>query len=181
MAYSNYVEQTWQDLNASYPVSAARMVFIEDGVFNAHFQPAARVFHNAAQSLTSGAATILAFNSERFDQAGGAASTMHDTVTNTSRLTCRYAGIYSIVCNVEWVANTAGTRTLTLRLNNTTNIGVTSAQSPTSATFRQSVATIYSLSVNDYVEVQATQDSGGPLSVNSTGNYSPEFMWVRVG
>src|SRR6266576_1935140 len=89
-----YVAQTWTDGVSA--ASAARLTVIEAGVHEAHFQPAVRVFHNAAQSLTTGVATALAFNSERFDQAGNVADTQHDTVTNNSRLTCRYAGVYLI-------------------------------------------------------------------------------------
>jgi hypothetical protein len=66
-------------------------------------------------------------------------------------------------------------------LNGTTYIGSTLALNtgagiPTKVV----VATHYQLAVNDYVELIAYQDSGGNLNVNVTGNYSPEFMMVRV-
>lgn len=44
------------------------------------------VFHSAAQSIPNNTETTAAFNSERYDKAGGAASTMHNTVTNKPRL-----------------------------------------------------------------------------------------------
>lgn len=142
--------------------------------------PAVRVFHNAAQSITSATPTNLAFNSERIDQASNAADTMHDTVTNNSRLTCRYAGVYIIIANIEWAASTAGTRILTIRLNATTNIGSTQVQSPTSAIFQQVTPTMWPLAVNDFVTAEVTQNSGGALNVNATGNISPEFMMARL-
>jgi hypothetical protein len=175
-----YVKQVWIDNNGANPVSAARMGVLEEGILDVSQAPAVHVFHNAAQATTSGVTLVLAFNSERYDQAGGVASTQHDTVTNNSRLTALYAGIYMIVCNVEWAASAASDRTLTIRLNAATNIAVDTA-TPNANTFRQQVAIIYSLAVNDFVEVNATQTTGGALNINSTGNFSPEFMMSRVG
>jgi len=178
-----YAKQAWTDgSGGGTPVSAARLAVIEQGVFDAHYQPAVRAFHSANQSITSATATALAFNSDRFDQASNASDTMHDTVTNNSRLTCRYAGVYLIWANVEWAASTAGTRTINIRHSTgSTAIGVSSIQSPTSTTLRQQAMTIYSMAVNDYVECVVTQDTGGALNVLATGNYSPEFAMVRVG
>jgi hypothetical protein len=175
-----YVKQTWIDNTGANPVSAARMGVLEEGVLDVSQAPAVHVFHNAAQSVTSGVTLTLAFNSERYDQAGGVASTQHDTVTNNSRLTALYAGIYMIVANVEWAASAASDRVLAIRLNAATNIGVETGV-PGANTFRQQVVIMYSLAVNDFVEVQATQITGGALNINSTGNFSPEFMMVRVG
>src|SRR5712671_3909345 len=91
-----YVKQTWIDNNGANPVSAARLGVLEEGILDVSQAPAVRVFHNAAQSTTNITQTVLAFNSERYDQAAGAAAAQHDTVTNNSRLTCLYAGIYKI-------------------------------------------------------------------------------------
>lgn len=177
-----YVSQSWIDgSGGGTPVSAARLGVIEAGITNISYAPAVRVFHNAAQAITTATATALAFNSERFDQAGNVADTMHDTAVNNSRLTCRYAGVYLVTANIEWAANTAGTRTLAIRHSvGPTFYGETSLQSPTSAVVRQQAVTLMALAVNDYVECVVTQDSGGNLNVNSTGNFSPEFMMVRV-
>jgi hypothetical protein len=171
-----YVKQTWTD--GSSFASAARMGVLESGIFETSLAPAVRVYHNAAQSITNNTATVLAFNSERYDQAGGVASTQHDTATNNSRLTCRYAGIYSICANIEWLSSATGIRQLYLRLNGTTIIAQVYASSPGFSS--QVVSTHYSLAVNDYVEAYVVQTSGGALSVGSAANYSPEFMMVRV-
>ena len=177
-----YVKQTWVDNNVANPTSAARLTVIENGVFDAHYQPAVRVTHNAAQSATSGTPLVLAFNTERFDTASNAADTMHDTVTNNSRLTCRYAGKYQITANVEFAANAAGYRQLNLRLNGATAIALVNMLPISGAVVQVlNVTTLYDLAVNDYVEVTATQTSGGALNVDSSGNYTPEFMMVRVG
>ena len=179
-----YVRQTWTDgSGGGTPVSAARLAVLEDGINVVSQAPAVRVTHNATQTLTTGLNGVLAFNTERYDQAGGSADTMHDTVTNNSRLTCRYAGVYSIKGMVEFAFNATGVRTVQIRLNGTTNIGTAREQAVTSGSNTTIVQVVseYVLAVNDYVELLAFQDSGGNLNATVSGNYAPEFMMVRVG
>lgn len=178
-----YVKNTaWADgSGGGTPITAAKLNVYEDGLFNAHQQPAVCVFHNANQSIANNTITALAFNSERYDQAGGAASTQHDTVTNNSRLTCRYAGVYAIAATISWTANGTGHRRIELRLNATTVIASDTRTSigaglPT----EQHVGRHYALAVNDFVEVRVLQDSTISLNALVTGNLSPEFMMVRV-
>lgn len=168
---------TWADgSGGGTPDTASKKNLIEDGIYNAHLQPAVRVTHNAAQSIPNTTETVLAFNTERFDTAGGAADTQHDTVTNNSRLTCKYAGIYQITGNAEW-ASSPTSCSINIRLNGTTKIGRTFV---TADNRTMSVSTLYQLAVNDYVELTVNQNSGAGVNINSTGNYSPEFMMVRV-
>lgn len=169
-----YTKQTWTDGVSS--CSAARNNVHEDGIFNAHNAPAVRVFHNATQNITNNTTTVLAFNSERFDQAGGAASTQHDTATNNSRLTCRYAGVYVISGSIQWNSS-AVQSDIYIRLNGATVIAADIAVADQRA---HNVSTMYVLAVNDYVELLVTQNSGGTIGVTSSANYSPEFMMVRV-
>ncbi len=171
----------WADgSGGATPISAAKLNIYEDGIFNAHQQPAVRAFHSAAQSVANATIVALAFNSERFDQAGGAASTMHDLAVNNSRLTCRYAGIYEICATIEWasaIGSASGTE-LRFRVNGATAIARVLAVSSDSRVM--SLATHYSLAVNDYVEAVVQQNTGAPVNVNSSANYSPEFSMVRV-
>jgi hypothetical protein len=172
---ANYVRQTWTD--AVSALSAARMGVIEQGIFDAHFQPAARVFHNTTQSITTATLTALAFNSERFDT-----DTIHDTVTNNSRLTCKTAGKYQITGNIEWAASPTTNAQIDIFLNASTQIARSVFALTVSADFRvMNVTTLYDLAVNDFVELRVFQQSGGSININSSGNYSPEFMMVRVG
>jgi hypothetical protein len=177
-----YTKQVWVDNNGANPVSAARMGVLEEGILDVSQAPAVRVFHNTTQSITSALQTVLAFNSERYDQAAGAASTQHDTVTNNSRLTCLYAGIYKITGHIEFAANATGLRLVNIQLNGTTEIARQETLNlggadPCSLT----VTSDYALAVNDYVQLRAYQSSGGALNVTVSANFSPEFMMVRVG
>ena len=177
-----YVKQTWSDgSGGGTPISAARLGVLEEGILDVSAAPAVRVFHNASQSTTSGVALALAFNSERFDQAGGVASTQHDTVTNNSRLTALYAGVYMINGLVEFAANATGLRRLDIRLNGATLIASEATLNiGAGANLQMEVTTLYSMAVNDYVELLCTQNSGGALNINVGANYSPEFGMVRV-
>jgi len=158
-------------------VNAARLNALGTGIRDAQQGPAVGVTHNAAQAITSGVVTVLAFNTERFDQAFGSAAAHHDTVTNNSRLTALFAGIYSITATVEWSADPAN-GTLRIRLNGTTFIGWT--QTATGDPLVQNVERKWSMAVNDYVEVIVSQSSGSSKNINSTSSYSPEFTMVRI-
>jgi hypothetical protein len=178
-----YSPQTWVDgSGGGTPVSAARLNTIEAGIRDAHFQPAVRVTHNANQSTTNTVAFTVAFNTEAFDQASNASDTMHDTVTNNSRLTCRYAGVYDIKAQIEWAASATGQRTVAIKLNGATQIGLANQDATAGGgTTSQICQVLYSLAVNDYVEVLVTQSSGGALNVlTSTNVIGPAFSMVRV-
>ena len=63
-----YVKQTWTDSVSQ--TTAARMGVMEQGIFDAHIQPAAKATHNTTQAITDKTTTTLAFNTENFDQDG---------------------------------------------------------------------------------------------------------------
>lgn len=138
----------------------------------------ARAYHSANQSINNNTFTALALDSERYDT-----NTIHDTVTNNSRLTCKTAGKYFITGHISFAANVTGRRVGAIIINNTTYIALQQFQAITVAGSGTilSLSTVYSLAVNDYLELQAYQDSGGALNVVAVGNYSPEFAMQRIG
>lgn len=140
--------------------------------------PVVRVFHNANQSIADAATTALAFNSERYDT-----DTMHDTVTNNSRITIKTAGKYAIGVVLEWAANATGERLVLLKANGASYIGAISQQAVSVASIptRQNLVVDWDFSVNDYIEVEVRQVSGGALNVVSGSAYSPEFWAHRIG
>jgi hypothetical protein len=151
---------------------------LAENAIDAHAaMPAARVYNGAAQSITTATPTALAFNSERFDT-----DTIHDVVTNNSRLTCKTAGIYSIFGSVRFATNAIGRRELFIKLNGTTIIATQIIQAVTDVNITGlNISTLYSLSVNNYVELFVQQTSGGDLNVDTISAYSPEFAMVKVG
>jgi hypothetical protein len=140
--------------------------------------PAVRVFHSVAQSTVgSGATTVLAFDSERYDS-----GSMHDTSTNNSRLVAPVTGIYAITANVVWASNPTGRRTIHLRRN-----GFESIAADSRAAFGDEVGTVIAtlarLEAGDYVEVLIQQTSGSSLNIQKDGEITPEFAmsWLAPG
>lgn len=140
-------------------------------------KPHCRVRNSANISHTSsGSYQALTFNSERVDVGG-----MHDTVTNTGRITVPSGGggLYLIGGCIEFAANATGLRGAQIRLNGTTVIAVQEAPSVGAGSAHPiMVTTAYQLAAGDYVELMGKQSSGGSLNMLATGNYSPEFWAI---
>lgn len=136
----------------------------------------ARAYNSANISTTSGSDEVLTFNSERFNDSG-----MHNTSSNTSRLTAHVDDVYKIGCSVVFASNSTGYRQVILRLNGITNIGGDTRPAVNGQDTIINVNVTYQLAVGDYVEVLARQTSGGALNVRALGNTSPEFWMVRGG
>jgi hypothetical protein len=141
--------------------------------------PACRVYHNANQSIPNTTVTVLAFNNERFDTAS-----MHDNVTNNSRITITKAGLYVVTGNVEWPTNVAGERVLSVILNAAlTTIAQVRALPNTAERTAMALTTVYKFAAGDYIQLQVYQTIGSALNVNATPNWSPEFSatWIGAG
>ncbi|MDW8072272.1 MAG: hypothetical protein RMK79_12485 [Anaerolineae bacterium] len=136
----------------------------------------ARVYHNANIALNSATITILPFNSERFDN-----DNIHDTTTNTSRLTCQTPGVYLITGCVRFAANATGQRQIHILLNGSTIIALTRANAAASGETDLTITTIYSLAAGNYVELAAWHNSGAALNVVYASAFSPEFAMIRIG
>ena len=170
-----YVKQTWVDgPGGGTPTSAARLGVIEEGVLDVSLSPTVRTLRSAVQTITTGTWTLLLWNTETggWDQAGGAASTMHDNSTNTGRLTAQFAGKYLVVLNLEILSNTTGVRLGYIQKNSealpaTVGTGVVQGgfviTPSTPATNYASATALVDLAVNDYVAAVYFQNSGGNL------------------
>lgn len=136
-----------------------------------------RVTHSAAQTVPNGAVTILSFDTERWDT-----DSIHDNATNNSRLTCKTAGLYLITLLCSFSANANGRRSLYLKKNGATWIGIVGLPAvPDGITSTLiEVSTQYQLAVNDYVEGYCYQNSGVDLTVSINAEYCPEFMMSRI-
>jgi hypothetical protein len=168
--------KTWEDNEL---VNAQLMNdHIRDSFDFLYSPPAARVYNGSDISVSHSSATALTFDSERFDN-----DTIHDTVTNPSRLTCKTAGRYLITGHVSFqTANATGVRELWVRLNGATKIaGQTGPGRGSGADTPVTVGTVYELAENDYVELIAYQDSGSAAAAKAQDNWSPEFSMIRIG
>lgn len=136
----------------------------------------ARVYNSGNISINNAAWTQLTFDTERYDY-----DTMHDLVVNPSRLTCRTAGLYLIIANVEWQISQVGRRLTRIILNGATWIGGDERAPQDTGYAAPCVSTIYELAISDYVELDVYQSSGGALNIVVDINFSPEFMMSRIG
>lgn len=136
----------------------------------------ARVYNSANISIANATNTALTFDTERYDT-----DALHSTTTNTNRLTAPAAGKYLITGHVEWGASATGQRYINVRFNGTTVIAQQHVINLNNTVFSQSIATIYSLAANDFVELVVFQDSGGALNVQANSALSPEFTIAFLG
>lgn len=131
--------------------------------------PAVKAVKIASQSFTSGVETAVVFGGESYDTHG-----MHSTVSNTDRLTvpAGYGGLYAVDAYVFWDAAAAGpsTRQMKLAINGVAGaphiwqLGI-SAGWPHS----QTLHTELRLNPGDFIGLACTQDSGGAVTMNGTG------------
>ncbi len=146
----------------------------------------ARVFNNAAISLTSGAVTALTFNSEHYDlDTAWTPSEWHSVASNTGRLTVPAAApnsYFFIFGCVQFAFHATGDRLLRIRKNGATSIGEVSCRSGSTISPALVVGVVDVLVAGDYVELLAYQDSGGALNVNFQDRTSPEFglIWLKA-
>ena len=170
-----YVKQTWTDgSGGGTPISAARLGVLEEGILDASQAPAVLVSHNTTNSCTSNVVTTLACNTESYDQAGGAASTMHDTVTNNTRLTCLYAGVYLVYAGgLSWSSNPTNALVQFSHSAGPTTFGTFNVVADNRI---MSATAFRKLAVNEYVELQVRQVSGSTLTIAA----GFDFGMVRI-
>jgi len=132
----------------------------------------ARVKNNANISINDSTQTTLTFNTELWDT-----DTIHDTGSNTERLTCKTAGKYLIVLNLAWAGDVDGYRIAQINLNaGATPICYSVQISAGTGWLGQIVTTIWDLDVDDYVVADVYHTAGAALNVLHVANMSPEFM-----
>lgn len=143
-------------------------------------KPHARVRNTADISHTSsGNYQALTFDAERVD-----VGAMHDTSSNTGRLTVPAGGggLYAIGGQIEFASNSTGRRGIQIRLNGTTVIAREETGNLGANPHTCTVATVYQLAAGDYVELMGLQASGGNLNMLASSAYSPEFYahWLTT-
>lgn len=142
--------------------------------------PALQMRHNTTQSIPDNVFTTLAFDTEDTSDTFGA----HDLVTNNSRFTAPAAGVYLISGGPSFAPSAAGVRGVRLLRNGTEIPGTQTMISPSSAgigTSPPAKPTEVNLSVGDYVQMDAYQNSGGALLTAAAGSAHSTMCvtWVR--
>ena len=130
--------------------------------------PIVRVRHATNQSVAAGG-TTLAWDTEDLDT-----DTMHDPVTNNSRLTAKTGGTYLILANLVLDSSFASGDNFELRLNGASTLDLIDADA---SGLNVKLETIYALAQNDYVEIRAFNGTGGARNVVAVGSH---FEAVKV-
>jgi len=136
----------------------------------------AKVYHSVNQAVANTTHTALAFDSETFDT-----DSIHDNVTNNSRLTCQTAGKYLITFGWAWSNSPAGANAPQgyIKLNGATPIGYDFL--PSVAKFYGVISIIYALAVGDYVEAWVYQANGASINISRISDHSPDLAMQRIG
>lgn len=137
--------------------------------------PGARVYGNANQSIPDNTNTALIFTTADYDQAE-----FWDAGAPT-RFTISIPGVYNIQGSVSFAANGAGTRGISVRLNNLTYLAWSLIPSTsTTVQFQFQISTNYQLVVGDYVEIVVWQNSTGALNSVAGGVNTPLGIIQRM-
>jgi len=134
-----------------------------------------RVLRTTVQSIAAETWVSVNFTSEGYDTDG-----MHDNVTNNERITIKTAGKYFIGCYIPFDANATGQRSWRLLTG-----GDSIAQALINATagsFNSVVTliTVEEFAVNDYIEAQVFQNSGGSLNVKPVAGGPLAFFAQKI-
>ncbi len=137
----------------------------------------ARVYNSVAQAIPTGTPTAVTFDTERYDT-----DTIHEGVTNPSRLTCRTAGKYLIGIALQLDNLIANKHfCVILKLNGTTEICARTRYNVGAEPPYLGMNAVYDLAVTDYVETIVDHDNGNDRNILSVAAKTPEFWMQRLG
>ncbi len=145
---------------------------------NLYFDPpACRAKASALTTCTNGSETAIALAAEDYDT-----DTMHDTVTNNSRVTIKTAGIYVVTGLIPFDAAASGRRQAFIRLNGTSFYLAMNVENATSLATYLTLATTYKFAVNDYIELRAFVDGANVNTIQDAAFFSfLSATWIGRG
>jgi len=116
------------------------------------------ITNGTSQSIATGTLYTIPFNTSFFDNtsmfSGGG-----------TQLICKKAGYYLLSANINWDSNSVGQRQIVISVNGVSRFV---QKIPTSlGVMTSSISGVMRLSVNDYIEVKAYQESGGALGISA--------------
>lgn len=126
-------------------------------------RPIAHLHQLTLQTFTTGVPAVVNFDGETFDDALG-----HDNAVNNSRYTFVYGGKFLVAGAVGWAVSAAGNRKAWWQTNATTiqDGAILSAGVATNPMILTARTMLIQATIGDYVELLATQTSGGNLNTS---------------
>jgi len=161
--------------SAGDTVTASRRNHTHSGPTAATNDICAQVRSIANQSIANTTNTTVTYGAEVYDTDG-----MASLGANDDRLTVRTAGKYLIIFNCAFAANATGYREGFFYLNGGTATQVSTI--PTTSGRRTSIglAWVADFDVDDYIQVQVSQSSGGALNVETVDPGSANLSAIRI-
>lgn len=123
------------------------------------YYPSCSMNLGSAQATVSGSPGVVQWDTEVWD------SGMHDG-SFPSRITAPIDGIYEVVAQISWSSNATGYREANINRNGTTYLRSRGA-AISGATSIVTVSGLVDMTAGQYLEVEATQNSGSALSLVS--------------
>ncbi len=155
------------DVNAAYLAARAWGGDVDAGGHNlsnvgnlyAPGQHQCHVYYSSLQSIPDATWTNVVFDSEISDIGGMWA------IGDPSKITLPANGVYLIVADLIFPSNATGFRQIGINLNGSirTHVTITPGMA---ANHRMHIVAMYSRGAGEWIEVQAHQDSGGPLNIS---------------
>jgi hypothetical protein len=116
---------------------------------------------SSAQTISSATDTRINFTTEDYDS-----NTMHDNSTNNTRITIKRSGIYIISAYVVYNSNATGIRSTQIWKNGG-SVSINTNNAVSAGNHQVGLTDQLQLTVNDYIECNVYQSSGGNLDVNN--------------
>ena len=143
------------------PLPAAVMQQIRDNQEFLIDPPACSVFNSTAQSVSHDTPSVLAANSELFDN-----DSMHSTSVSNSRITIQTPGRYQLMSVIEFAADADGYRAAWFRVDGSTNVWGMRVGTGTSTVTRLVTIRQVVLTAGQYVEAMVSHTAGNALDVS---------------
>jgi len=148
------------------------------GLVTGAAQPRCVAFNSGAQSVNSGAATALTFDSEDVN-----VGNLHSTAANSSRvlIPAGSSGFYWIIGQAAFTANSSGTRELDVAINGGAVASVVAFPGVISANLAMQVSWAGKLNGADAVTLLATHTVGAALNVGfAARGFANALSVVRI-
>jgi hypothetical protein len=136
------------------------------------------LYKSADQSIANATTTVITWDSESYDT-----NSFHDNATNNSRITipAGKAGKYLIQLQLNWGTNATSYREARVRLNGSTLLAYVQAQAAAAGGTANTLTTVKTLAVADYIEIQGEQASGGALAATGVNAYATQVQVTYLG
>lgn len=157
-------------------IAGSTLTVASSGIITAPSQSAVKAHLAANITIPSGVLTNLFFGSEDFDR-----QNMHDATNSSHTFTARGAGLYSILCSVQFGGGSIGVRQVRVNVNGAARI-INFQPVPNSGdSFTIDATSTLSLADGDAVTCQAYHETLTNLGITGANQeYNSHFVMVKL-